>query len=44
MMTTLPLIDDEYWYQDRLDAETYSMFLAYGDDVLLDKEADGYTC
>jgi len=41
---TLPLIDDDYWYQDRLDAETFSMFLAYGDDVLLDKEADGYTC
>lgn len=38
----MPLIDDEYWYQDRLDPETYSMFLAYGDDVLL--EVDGNTC
>ena len=41
-MMTLPLIDDDDWYQDRLDAETYSMFLAYGDDVLL--EVDGNTC
>ena len=41
-MMTLPLIDDDDWYQDRLDAETFSMFLAYGDDVLL--EVDGDTC
>jgi len=37
------LIDDDYWYQDLLDAETYSLFLAYGDEVLLSQEADGYT-